>query len=143
METGVLGDIVFEASSWHTLVPQSISAESRMRYEEHKVFGSYPAQEWLGPENAEMSIDVRLSRRLLQGDPDEAKKKLMVHMKLGHILRLTLCGQNWGKYVILSIGQKLSTRLAYDASGIGPSYTDLTIKLRAWHWDAKEAGNGK
>ena len=41
MEVGTLGDIVFEAGTMNVLVPQNISADSRMRYEEHNVFGSF------------------------------------------------------------------------------------------------------
>ena len=97
MEVGTLGDIVFEAGTMNVLVPQNISADSRMRYEEHNVFGSYPVMEWLGPETPEISLDVRLSRQLMEREPDDVKIQLLSHMRRGDVLRLTLCGQNWGR----------------------------------------------
>jgi len=134
MEVGTLGDIVFEAGTMNVLVPQNISADSRMRYEEHNVFGSYPVMEWLGPETPEISLDVRLSRQLMEREPDDVKIQLLSHMRRGDVLRLTLCGQNWGRVVITSISQRLSPTLTNDAGWLAPSGIDLSLRMKSWYW---------
>ena len=138
MEVGTLGDIVFEAGSMNVLVPQNISADSRMRYEEHNVFGSYPVMEWLGPETPEISLDVRLSRQLMEREPDDVKIQLLSHMRRGDVLRLTLCGQNWGRVVITSISQKLAPTLTNDDGWLAPSGIDLSLRLKSWYWMPRE-----
>lgn len=138
MEVGTLGDIVFEAGTMNVLVPQNISADSRMRYEEHNVFGSYPVMEWLGPETPEISLDVRLSRQLMERDPDDVKIQLLSHMRRGDVLRLTLCGQNWGRVVITSISQKLAPTLTNDDGWLAPSGIDLSLRLKSWYWMPRE-----
>ena len=138
MEVGTLGDIVFEAGTMNVLVPQNISADSRMRYEEHNVFGSYPVMEWLGPETPEISLDVRLSRQLMERDPDDVKVQLLSHMRRGNVLRLTLCGQNWGRVVITSISQKLAPTLTNDDGWLAPSGIDLSLRLKSWYWMPRE-----
>lgn len=134
MEVGTLGDIVFEAGTMNVLVPQNVSADSRMRYEEHNVFGSYPVMEWLGPETPEISLDVRLSRQLMEREPDDVKIQLLSHMRRGDVLRLTLCGQNWGRVVITSISQRLSPTLTNDAGWLAPSGIDLSLRMKSWYW---------
>ena len=134
MEVGTLGDIVFEAGTMNVLVPQNISADSRMRYEEHNVFGSYPVMEWLGPETPEISLDVRLSRQLMEREPDDVEIQLLSHMRRGDVLRLTLCGQNWGRVVITSISQRLSPTLTNDAGWLAPSGIDLSLRMKSWYW---------
>lgn len=134
MEVGTLGDIVFEAGTMNVLVPQNISADSRMRYEEHNVFGSYPVMEWLGPETPEISLDVRLSRQLMERELDDVKIQLLSHMRRGDVLRLTLCGQNWGRVVITSISQRLSPTLTNDAGWLAPSGIDLSLRMKSWYW---------
>ena len=134
MEVGTLGDIVFEAGTMNVLVPQNISADSRMRYEEHNVFGSYPVMEWLGPETPEISLDVRLSRQLMEREPDDVKIQLLSHMRRGDVQRLTLCGQNWGRVVITSISQRLSPTLTNDAGWLAPSGIDLSLRMKSWYW---------
>ena len=141
MEVGTLGDIVFEAGTMNVLVPQNISADSRMRYEEHNVFGSYPVMEWLGPETPEISLDVRLSRQLREREPDDVKIQLLSHMRRGDVLRLTLCGQNWGRVVITSISQRLSPTLTNDAGWLAPSGIDLSLRLKSWYWMPMENSN--
>ena len=141
MEVGTLGDIVFEAGTMNVLVPQNISADSRMRYEEHNVFGSYPVMEWLGPETPEISLDVRLSRQLMEREPDDVKIQLLSHMRRGDVLRLTLCGQNWGRVVIASISQRLSPTLTTDAGWLAPSGIDLSLRLKSWYWMPMENSN--
>lgn len=138
MEVGTLGDIVFEAGTMNVLVPQNISADSRMRYEEHNVFGSYPVMEWLGPETPEISLDVRLSRQLMEREPDDVKVQLLSHMRRGDVLRLTLCGQNWGRVVITSISQKLAPTLTNDDGRLAPSGIDLSLRLKSWYWMPRE-----
>lgn len=138
MEVGTLGDIVFEAGTMNVLVPQNISADSRMRYEEHNVFGSYPVMEWLGPETPEISLDVRLSRQLMEKEPDDVKIQLLSHMRRGDVLRLTLCGQNWGRVVITSISQKLAPTLTNDDGWLAPSGIDLSLRLKSWYWMPRE-----
>jgi len=138
VEVGTLGDIVFEAGTMNVLVPQNISADSRMRYEEHNVFGSYPVMEWLGPETPEISLDVRLSRQLMERDPDDVKVQLLSHMRRGDVLRLTLCGQNWGRVVITSISQKLAPTLTNDDGWLAPSGIDLSLRLKSWYWMPRE-----
>lgn len=138
MEVGTLGDIVFEAGTMNVLVPQNISADSRMRYEEHNVFGSYPVMEWLGPETPEISLDVRPSRQLMERDPDDVKVQLLSHMRRGDVLRLTLCGQNWGRVVITSISQKLAPTLTNDDGWLAPSGIDLSLRLKSWYWMPRE-----
>ena len=138
MEVGTLGDIVFEAGTMNVLVPQNISADSRMRYEEHNVFGSYPVMEWLGPETPEISLDVRLSRQLMEREPDDVKVQLLSHMRRGDVLRLTLCGQNWGRVVITSISQKLAPTLTNDDGWLAPSGIDFSLRLKSWYWMARE-----
>lgn len=139
MEVGTLGDVVFEAGTMNVLVPQNFSAESRMRYEEHNVFGTFPVMEWLGPETPEISLDVRLSRQLMEREPDDVKVQLLSHMRRGDILRLTLCGQNWGKVVITSISQRLAPTLTNDNEQLAPSSIDLSLKLKSWYWVPKES----
>ena len=141
MEVGTLGDIVFEAGTMNVLVPQNISADSRMRYEEHNVFGSYPVMEWLGPETPGISLDVRLSRQLMEREPDDVKIQLLSHMRRGDVLRLTLCGQNWGRVVITSISQRLSPTLTNDAGWLAPSGIDLSLRLKSWYWMPMENSN--
>lgn len=141
MEVGTLGDIVFEAGTMNVLVPQNISADSRMRYEEHNVFGSYPVMEWLGPETPEISLDVRLSRQLIEREPDDVKIQLLSHMRRGDVLRLTLCGQNWGRVVITSISQRLSPTLTNDAGWLAPSGIDLSLRMKSWYWMPMENSN--
>lgn len=141
MEVGTLGDIVFEAGTMNVLVPQNISADSRMRYEEHNVFGSYPVMEWLGPETPEISLDVRLSRQLMERELDDVKIQLLSHMRRGDVLRLTLCGQNWGRVVITSISQRLSPTLTNDASWLAPSGIDLSLRMKSWYWMPMENSN--
>lgn len=141
MEVGTLGDIVFEAGTMNVLVPQNISADSRMRYEEHNVFGSYPVMEWLGPETPEISLDVRLSRQLMERDPDDVKVQLLSHMRRGDVLRLTLCGQNWGRVVITSISQKLAPTLTNDDGWLAPSGIDLSLRLKSWYWMPRESSD--
>lgn len=141
MEVGTLGDIVFEAGTMNVLVPQNISADSRMRYEEHNVFGSYPVMEWLGPETPEISLDVRLSRQLMEREPDDVKIQLLSHMRKGDVLRLTLCGQNWGRVVITSISQRLSPTLTNDAGWLAPSGIDLSLRMKSWNWMPMENSN--
>ena len=138
VEVGTLGDIVFEAGTMNVLVPQNISADSRMRYEEHNVFGSYPVMEWLGPETPEISLDVRLSRQLMEREPDDVKIQLLSHMRRGDVLRLTLCGQNWGRVVITSISQKLAPTLTNDDGWLAPSGIDLSLRLKSWYWMPRE-----
>ena len=138
MEVGTLGDIVFEAGTMNVLVPQNISADSRMRYEEHNVSGSYPVMEWLGPETPEISLDVRLSRQLMEREPDDVKIQLLSHMRRGDVLRLTLCGQNWGRVVITSISQKLAPTLTNDDGWLAPSGIDLSLRLKSWYWMPRE-----
>jgi len=138
VEVGTLGDIVFEAGTMNVLVPQNISADSRMRYEEHNVFGSYPVMEWLGPETPEISLDVRLSRQLMEREPDDVKIQLLSHMRRGDVLRLTLCGQNWGRVVITSISQKLAPTLTNDNGWLAPSGIDLSLRLKSWYWMPRE-----
>ena len=138
MEVGTLGDIVFEAGTMNVLVPQNISADSRMRYEEHNVFGSYPVMEWLGPETPEISLDVRLSRQLMEREPDDVKIQLLSHMRRGDVLRLTLCGQNWGREDITSISQKLDPTLTNDDGWLAPSGIDLSLRLKSWYWMPRE-----
>lgn len=138
MEVGTLGDIVFEAGTMNVLVPQNISADSRMRYEEHNVFGSYPVMEWLGPETPEISLDVRLSRQLMEREPDDVKIQLLSHMRRGDVLRLILCGQNWGRVVITSISQKLAPTLTNDDGWLAPSGIDLSLRLKSWYWMPRE-----
>ena len=140
MEVGTLGDIVFEAGTMNVLVPQNISADSRMRYEEHNVFGSYPVMEWLGPETPEISLDVRLSRQLMEREPDDVKIQLLSHMRRGDVLRLTLCGQNWGR-VVTSISQRLSPTLTNDAGWLAPSGIDLSLRMKSWYWMPMENSN--
>ena len=141
MEVGTLGDIVFEAGTMNVLVPQNISADSRMRYEEHNVFGSYPVMEWRGPETPEISLDVRLSRQLMERELDDVKIQLLSHMRRGDVLRLTLCGQNWGRVVITSISQRLSPTLTNDAGWLAPSGIDLSLRMKSWHWMPMENSN--
>ncbi len=141
MEVGTLGDIVFEAGTMNVLVPQNISADSRMRYEEHNVFGSYPVMEWLGPETPEISLDVRLSRQLMERELDDVKIQLLSHMRRGDVLRLTLCGQNWGRVVITSISQRLSPTLTNDAGWLAPSGIDLSLRMKSWDWMSMENSN--
>lgn len=141
MEVGTLGDIVFEAGTMNVLVPQNISADSRMRYEEHNVFGSYPVMEWLGPETPEISLDVRLSRQLMEREPDDVKIQLLSHMRRGDVLRLTLCGQNWGRVVITSISQKLAPTLTNDDGWLAPSGIDLSLRLKSWYWMPRESSD--
>jgi len=141
VEVGTLGDIVFEAGTMNVLVPQNISADSRMRYEEHNVFGSYPVMEWLGPETPEISLDVRLSRQLMERDPDDVKVQLLSHMRRGDVLRLTLCGQNWGRVVITSISQKLAPTLTNDDGWLAPSGIDLSLRLKSWYWMPRESSD--
>jgi hypothetical protein len=141
MEVGTLGDIVFEAGTMNVLVPQNISADSRMRYEEHNVFGSYPVMEWLGPETPEISLDVRLSRQLMERELDDVKIQLLSHMRRGDVLRLTLCGQNWGRVVITSISQRLSPTLTNDAGWLAPSGIDLSLRMKSWYWMPMENSN--
>ena len=138
MEVGTLGDIVFEAGTMNVLVPQNISADSRMRYEEHNVFGSYPVMEWLGPETPEISLDVRLSRQLMEREPDDVKIQLLSHMRRGDVLRLTLCGQIWGRVGITSISQKLAPTLTNDNGWLAPSGIDLSLRLKSWYWMPRE-----
>ena len=132
MEVGTLGDIVFEAGTMNVLVPQNISADSRMRYEEHNVFGSYPVMEWLGPETPEISLEREL---------DDVKIQLLSHMRRGDVLRLTLCGQNWGRVVITSISQRLSPTLTNDAGWLAPSGIDLSLRMKSWYWMPMENSN--
>jgi len=141
VEVGTLGDIVFEAGTMNVLVPQNISADSRMRYEEHNVFGSYPVMEWLGPETPEISLDVRLSRQLMEREPDDVKIQLLSHMRRGDVLRLTLCGQNWGRVVITSISQKLAPTLTNDDGWLAPSGIDLSLRLKSWYWMPRESSD--
>lgn len=141
MEVGTLGDIVFEAGTMNVLVPQNISADSRMRYEEHNVFGSCPVMEWLGPETPEISLDVRLSRQLMERELDDVKIQLLSHMRRGDVLRLTLCGQNWGRVVITSISQRLSPTLTNDAGWLAPSGIDLSLRMKSWYWMPMENSN--
>lgn len=141
MEVGTLGDIVFEAGTMNVLVPQNISADSRMRYEEHNVFGSYPVMEWLWPETPEISLDVRLSRQLMEREPDDVKIQLLSHMRRGDVLRLTLCGQNWGRVVITSISQKLAPTLTNDDGWLAPSGIDLSLRLKSWYWMPRESSD--
>ena len=97
--------------------------------------------EWLGPETPEISLDVRLSRQLMEREPDDVKIQLLSHMRRGDVLRLTLCGQNWGRVVITSISQRLSPTLTTDAGWLAPSGIDLSLRLKSWYWMPMENSN--
>ena len=97
--------------------------------------------EWLGPETPEISLDVRLSRQLMEREPDDVKIQLLSHMRKGDVLRLTLCGQNWGRVVITSISQRLSPTLTNDAGWLAPSGIDLSLRMKSWYWMPMENSN--
>jgi len=54
------------------------------------------------------------------------------------VLRLTLCGQNWGRVVITSISQKLAPTLTNDDGWLAPSGIDLSLRLKSWYWMPRE-----
>ena len=129
MQTGSLGDIVFETSSGRVFTPQSFSMNRETRFEDHEVQGAFPRPEYLAPSLASASLTLTL-RRDLGCDPAEEAQKLEEMAINGEVLRLIIAGKNLGKWTIRKVDQSWRSLLR---NVEGPQSLTLTLELKEYY----------
>ncbi len=129
MQTGSLGDVVFEVSAaGRVMTPAEFQRDRAARFEEHKVVGALPRLEFLSAELATMSLPIRL-RADMGVNPAEEADRLARMCKEGKVLRLIVAGYNCGDVVIESVTQ---TWRLLAPGGKGPYLLDLNLKLKEY-----------
>ncbi len=125
MQTGSLGDVVFEVSQGRIYTPEGVNLGRSARYEDHEVQGAEPRPEFLSPGLGEISLNMTL-RRDLGVDPVAEADKLKTYMDKGEVLRLVLAGTNLGKWTI----RKMDQGWRHMVKGVtGPLSMTLTVEL--------------
>lgn len=128
MQTGSLGDIIFEVSTAKILTPNGVSFSREASFEDHEVQGDYPRPEFLHPGLASVSLAITL-RADLGCDPWSEAEALEFKMIDGEVLRLVIAGQNLGKYTIRKIDQSWRHCLK---GRTGPLILDLSLELKEY-----------
>ena len=128
MQTGSLGDIVFEVSSAKILTPHSVSIGRDASFEDHKVQGDFPRPEFLAPGLATVSLAITL-RADLGADPLACADALEGSLLNGEVLRLVIAGENLGKFTIRKIDQGWRHCLK---SRPGPLILELSLELKEY-----------
>ncbi len=125
VQTGSLGDVVFEVSQGRIYTPEGVNPGRSARYEDHEVQGAEPRPEFLSPGLGEISLNMTL-RRDLGVDPVAEADKLKTYMDKGEVLRLVLAGTNLGKWTI----RKMDQGWRHMVKGVtGPLSMTLTVEL--------------
>ena len=125
MQTGSLGDIIFEVSSAKILTPHSVNIGRDASFENHKVQGDFPRPEFLAPGLATVSHAITL-RADLGTDPLACASSLEDAKIEGEVLRLVIAGENLGKFTIRKIDQNWRHCLK---SRPGPLILELSLEL--------------
>lgn len=127
MRVGSLGDIVFEVSTPGRMVtPTDFKRDRKARFAEHQVVGALPRLEFLAPELATISLNIRL-RADMGVNPMEEADRIGVLCKEGQALRLILSGYNFGFYVLESFSQQVK-----HASGSDIFSVDMSLSLKEY-----------
>lgn len=128
MQTGSLGNIIFEVASGLVQTPSSVGVSRDASFEDHAVQGDYARPEFLAPGLATVSLAITL-RADLGVDPIGCARQLENYLIDGEVLRLVILGENLGKFTIRKIDQ--SWRHAMK-SRPGPLAIDLSLELREY-----------
>lgn len=128
MQTGSLGDIIFEVSGSLVRTPSSLGLSREASFEDHQVQGDYPRPEFLAPGLGAVSLAITL-RADLGVDPLGDARQLEKYLIDGKVLRLVILGENLGKFTIRKISQ--NWRHA-QKSRPGPMSMDLTLELKEY-----------
>lgn len=128
MQTGTLGNTVFEVSSAKVFTPNGISMVRDMKYEDHEVQGNFPRPEYLAP--GLMSVTLGMTLRADLGvDPIGEAEKLEDAMLDGEVLRLVLSGQNLGEFTIRKIDQSWRHMVRGQT---GPLIIEMSLELKEY-----------
>lgn len=128
MQTGSLGDIVFEVGGSTVFTPGGISITYGARYEEHQVQGAEPRPEYMSPELGTCSLQIIL-RRDLGVDPIGQAEALKGYMDDGEVLDLVLADKYLGKWTIRKLDQQWRHMLK---GAPGPLAITLTVELKEY-----------
>lgn len=128
MQTGSLGDTIFEVSGSRVFTPQTFAMNREARFEEHQVQGTWPRPEYLAPGLAACSLSIVL-RRDLGCEPFEEVEKLEESLVKGEVMRLVIAGKNLGRWTIRKIDQSWRSVLKNSS---GPMTIALGLELREY-----------
>ena len=96
MQTGSLGDVVFEVSDQRIATPSGAKFSHDARYEDHEVQGAPCQSEFLAPNLASCTLTLIL-RRDLGADPIAEAVKLERMLAKGEVVQFVIAGENLGK----------------------------------------------
>lgn len=126
MQTGSLGDVVFETSSDRILTPNAFSWERSAKYASNDLVGAKPCLEYVAPELSGGTLSIQL-REDFGVNPVQAAGRLSQMCHDGEVLRLIIGGQNLGNVVI----EKVSQQWKY-ADGQAPRVIVLSLTLKEY-----------
>lgn len=130
MQIGSLGDIAFEASSFNTLTPNSLSYSCGGRYEDHEVQGFYEQSEFLAPSLGSATLGMHLRRDLLSCSLVSTLGRILRMSREGEIVRLVIGKINLGRYTVRKVDY---TWNYLSPNGQGPFSVDLTVELKEYY----------
>lgn len=128
MQTGSLGDVVFEVSSGRIMTPHAVALSHEARYEDHEVQGVQPRSEFLAPGLGGCTLALTL-RRDLGVDPIAEAMKVERMLAKGEVVRLVIAGKNLGKWTVRKMDQSWRHLL----KGVeGPLCLSLSVELKEY-----------
>ena len=129
MVVGSLGEIVFECSSFKTLLLQSFSVSLDARWEEHEAQGTFPRPEFIGPSLPTHSLAILLRRDFLGHSPLEEVKKAQRMLANGEVVRLVIDGIGYGRVTVRKMDY---TWNGVSRLGKGPLSVNMNLELKEY-----------
>lgn len=129
MVVGSLGDIIFECSSFKTLLLQSFSVSQDARWEEHEAQGTFSRPEFLGPSLPTHNLSILLRRDFLGHSPLEEVKKAQRMVVNGEVVRLVVGRIGYGRVTV--------RKMDYNWNGVvrigkGPISVSMNLELKEY-----------
>lgn len=126
MQTGSLGDVVFETSSQHVLTFSSFSTSASGRFVDHEVHGAKQRSEFTGADLREFDMDITV-HRAFGPRPEDVLTQLGDYCEQGTVCRLIVAGKNIGRVTVREV-QSDWRHLAPGGAGVQTMGIKLKLK---------------
>lgn len=128
MQTGSLGDIVFETSSEYVLTFGAFSFSASGRYVDHDVHGTKQRTEFTGADLCEFDMDITV-HRAMGPTPEEVFTQLGQYCQQGTVCRLIVAGRNIGRVTVRSVDSDWRHLMP---GGVGVQTMGIKLKLKEY-----------
>lgn len=102
MVLGKLGDVIFEVSDTNVVTYSNLTRKTSATYSTHKSKGEYPRLEFNNPEVRTLSLEITLTKTLMDDDPLELSQIINEYILKGEVVEFII-GTSYvssGRFVI-------------------------------------------